>query len=282
MEKMERYVDLHVHTSFSDSIYSPEEVLKKAKEAGLVAVGICDHDSIDGIRKALDFEDEYGVEVIPGVELSSELSSESGNMEVHILGYYLDWTNPRFQALLKTIQEVRVWRAELMVSKLQQLGINLEFKEVLAESGRGSVGRPHIARLMVKHGYVREIQEAFDKYLRFGGPAYVSKYEMHPEEAVAQIKKLHGIPVLAHMKFSPMTEAELGDLVKAGLRGMEVYHARHTEEENRRFLELAEKHNLIITGGSDSHGEEDPIGCIKLPYELLEKLKEERKSLLFG
>jgi hypothetical protein len=275
---MEKYVDLHVHTSFSDSVYSPEEVLKKAKEAGLVAVGICDHDSIDGIKDALYFEDKYGVEVVPGVELSSEL----GNMEVHILGYYLDWNDTRFQALLKTIQEVRVWRAELMVSKLQELGVNLEFKEVLAESGKGSVGRPHIARLMLRHGYVSEIQEAFDKYLKFGGPAYVSKYEMHPEEAVAQIKKLHGIPVLAHMKFSPMSEADLERLIKAGLMGMEVYHARYSEEESDHFLELAKKYNLVITGGSDSHGEEDPIGCVKLPYELVERLKNERKSILFG
>jgi hypothetical protein len=277
MEKMEGYVDLHVHTSFSDSIYSPEEVLRRAKEAGLVAVGICDHDAVGGIERALALEDEYGVEVIPGVELSSEL----GNMEVHILGYYLDWTDARFRALLKTIQEVRVWRAELMVSKLQRLGINLELKEVLAESGTGSIGRPHIARVMVRHGYVGEIQEAFDKYLKYGGPAYVGKYEMTPEQAIAQIKKLCGIPVLAHMKFSEMTPPEFERLVKAGLRGLEVYHAKHTPEESQRYLELARKYDLLVTGGSDNHGEEDPIGCVKLPYGLVEQLKEERESILF-
>jgi hypothetical protein len=275
---MKRYVDFHVHTSFSDSIYSPEEVLKRAKEAGLVAIGICDHDSTGGLKAAFDLEDEYGVEVIPGVELSSEM----GNMEVHILGYYLDWADARFQALLKTIREVRVWRAELMISKLQDLGVNLEFKEVLAESGKGSISRLHIARLMLRHGYVNTIQEAFDKYLKFGGPAYVSKYEMSPEEAIAQVKNLRGIPVLAHMKFSPMSEAQLEGLIGAGLKGMEVYHARHAEEENKRFLELAKKYNLIVTGGSDSHGDEDPIGCIKLPYELVERLKGERKSILLG
>jgi hypothetical protein len=275
---MERYVDLHVHTSFSDSVYSPEEVLKRAKEAGLVAVGICDHDSVGGLRDALNFEDRYGVEVIPGVELSTELD----NTEIHLLGYYIDWTDAQFQALLKTIQEVRVWRAELMVSKLRDLGINLEFKEVLAESGKGSVGRPHIARLMVKHGYVSEIQEAFDEYLKYGGPAYVGKYEMHPREAIAHITKLRGIPVLAHMKFSEIEESKFKELVKAGLRGMEVYHAKHSEEESERFLRLAEKYNLLVTGGSDSHGEEDPIGCVKLPYEFAERLKDDRKRILFG
>jgi hypothetical protein len=274
---MEKYADLHVHTSFSDSIYSPEDVMRIAKEAGLAAVGICDHDTIEGIKGAMEFEDKYGVEVIPGIEMSSEL----GNTEVHILGYFFDWKSVQFRALLKTIQEVRTWRAEIIVAKLQKLGFNIHFSEVLAEAGGGTIGRPHIARLLLKYGYVKDQQEAFEKYLKFGGPAYVGKYEMYPEQAIEQIKKMYGVPVLAHMKFSEMSESDFERLIKAGLKGLEVYHARHNEEEREKFLKIAQKYKLIITGGSDSHGPEDPIGCAKVPYEYVQQLKAEKKSILF-
>ncbi len=276
---MEEYADLHVHTNFSDSVYSPEEVLIHAKEAGLAAVGICDHDSIRGVQGALELEDKYGVEVVPGIELSTEL----GNTEVHMLGYFYDWKDKHFQALLKTIQEVRVWRAELMVVKLQNLGFNINFEDVLAEAGKGAVGRPHIARLMLKRGYIKEYQEAFDKYLKFGMPAYVGKYEMHPKDAIAQIKKLKGIPVIAHMKYSEMSPAEFEELLNAGLRGIEVYHSMHSAEDNKKFMEIANKYDLIVTGGSDSHGPEDQVGSVRVPYSIsVERLKAERKSILFG
>ena len=274
---MERVADLHVHTTYSDSIYSPEQVLRIAKERGLAAIGICDHDSVSGIEEALELESRYGVEVVPGIELSTEYR----NMEVHILGYFMDWNDLQFQALLKTIQEVRKWRAELMVTKLRQLGFNLEFEEVLAESDKGAVGRPHIARLMVKKGYVATMDEAFEKYLKYGGPAYVPKYNMLPEEAVRLVRKLRGIPVLAHPKFSPLSEEEIEYLISQGLRGIEAYHARHTPEEAQQYVALAEKYGLLITGGSDSHGEEDPIGCVRLPYEHVRRLKEERKRMVF-
>jgi len=275
---MSKLVDMHVHTSYSDSTYSPEKVLRVSKEAGLAAVGICDHDSVDGIREALEFEDRYGVEVVPGIELSTE----HRNMEIHILGYFFDWNDLQFQALLKTIQEVRKWRAEMMVTKLQQLGFDIEFDEVLAESKKGAVGRPHIARVMLKRGYVGTLDEAFDQYLKYGGPAYVPKYNMIPEEAVRLIKKLRGISVLAHPKFSNLTEEEIEQLIKAGLKGIEAYHARHTPEETQEYLELAKKFDLLVTGGSDSHGDEDPIGCVKIPYEHVQRLKEERKKIVFG
>lgn len=275
---MEKCVDMHVHTNFSDSVYTPEQVMKRSKEVGLAAVGICDHDSIDGVKGALEFENKYNVEVIPGIEMSSEL----GNTEVHILGYFFDWTDSQFHALLKTIQEVRAWRAELMITKLQNLGFDLDLNDIYTESVKGSIGRPHIARAMLKRGYVKDFQEAFDKYLKHGGPAYVSKYEMHPEHAITQIKKLRGIPVLAHMKYSEMSEEDFRKLVKAGLKGLEVYHSQHSPEESKKFLEIAEKHNLLITGGSDSHGPDDEIGSVRVPYEYVERIKDERKSILFG
>ncbi len=276
---MEGYADLHVHTNFSDSVYSPEEVLIHAKEAGLAAVGICDHDSIGGVQEALELEDKYGVEVVPGIELSTELK----NMEVHMLGYFYDWKDKHFQALLKTIQEVRVWRAELMVVKLQNLGFNISFEEVINETGSGAVGRPHIARLMLKKRYIKDYQEAFDKYLKFGMPAYVGKYEMHPKDAIAQITKLKGIPVVAHMKYSEMSQAEFEELLNAGLKGIEVYHTMHGPEENKKYMDVANKYGLIVTGGSDSHGPDEQVGSVKVQYSVsVERLKAERKSILFG
>jgi hypothetical protein len=270
---MERTADLHVHTYYSDSTYSPERVLQLAKEQGLAAVGICDHDSISGVEEALKLEASYGVEVVPGIELSAEYR----NKEVHILGYFLDWKDSRLRALLKTIQEVRLWRAELMVSKLQGLGLDLEFDEVLAESKKRVVGRPHIARVLVRKGYVSSIDEAFERYLKLGAPAYVPKYNMLPEEAVRLVRKLGGVPVLAHPKFSPLVEEEIERLVKHGLRGIEVYHTKHTPEETECYAELARRHGLLVTGGSDSHGEDEPVGCVRVSYECVQQLKDERK-----
>lgn len=273
---MGKNADLHVHTCFSDGIYSPEEVLRKAKEAGLSAVGICDHDSVKGIEEAIELEDRYGVEIIPGIEMSTELH----NQEIHILGYLFDWMNSHFRALLKTIQEVRFWRAELIITKLQDLGLNLDFDEVKREASSESIGRPHIARLMVKKGYVATQDEAFEKYLRAGAPAYVGKYEMLPEDAITKIKEMRGIPVLAHPKFSVLPSEEFERLVKLGLRGVEVYHSRQTLEESDSYLEMARKYGLLITGGSDSHGEEDPIGCVKIPYSYVIELKKEKLRML--
>ncbi|MEW6222910.1 MAG: PHP domain-containing protein [Candidatus Hadarchaeota archaeon] len=275
---MEKYADLHVHTSASDSIYTADAVLRVAKEAGLAAVGICDHDSIDGIRAALELEEKYGVEVVPGIELSTEVAEH----EVHILGYFYEWEDMKFQALLRTIQQVRIWRAEVMVKKLQQLGFEMEFKEVLDQAAGGSVGRPHIAKVMLTHGYVKTMDEVFEKYLRYGGPAWVGKYEISPEEAITQIKKLRGVPVLAHPKYSPYNDGDLSGLVKTGLMGIEVYHSRHSPQESEKYLQMAREHDLIITGGSDSHGAEDPVGSVKVPYESVEKMKNARRKLLFG
>jgi predicted metal-dependent phosphoesterase TrpH len=253
-------------------------VVSCARDRALAAIAVCDHDSVDGIRAAIEAEGKYDVEVVPGIELSTEI----GDMEVHILGYFYEWENKQFQALMKTIQQVRIWRAELMVSKLRQLGFNMDFQEVLREAEGGSIGRPHIARVMLRRGYVKDNEEAFGKYLKYGAPAYVDKYEMSPEQAIYQITRLKGVPVLAHPKFSPFGEDVLARFVKSGLKGIEVYHSRHSEAESRQYLGLAEKYGLIATGGSDSHGDEDPIGCARVPYEAVEKLKAERRKLLFG
>jgi len=192
------FADLHVHTNASDGESDPEEVVKRASEAGLAAIGIADHDSVSGIEKALKVSKKYGVEVIPGIELSSELKET----EIHMLGYLINWHDKPFQDLLRIIQGIRMWRAGVMVTRLNDLGINISFKEVLVEAGTGSIGRPHIARVMLKHGYVKTWDEAFERYLRIGCPAYVGEYAMAPAEAIQACLRICGSPVLAQPGFS--------------------------------------------------------------------------------
>ncbi|MDI6643133.1 MAG: PHP domain-containing protein [Candidatus Hodarchaeaceae archaeon] len=273
----QKFADLHIHTSASDGTYSAEEVLRRAKEAGLAAVGIADHDSVEGIRAALEVDEKYGVEVIPGIELSSE----HGETEIHILGYFLDWDDRQFRALLDTIQKIRLWRAEVIVGKLQRLGIDISFEEILSEAKGGSIGRPHIVRVMLRHGHVKTPDEAFERYLRYGRPAYVGKYELGLEDAIKLIRKLRGVPVLAHPVFSNVDD-RLPELIKIGLRGIEAYHSRQDQPTSKRYAEFAQKYGLIVTGGSDSHGAEDPIGCVRVPYDVVQQLKSERKSIMLG
>jgi len=271
---VQRFADLHVHTRASDGKYAPEEVVRQAREAGLAAMGISDHDSVGGIEEALEAGEKFGVEVIPGIELSSEL----GTREVHILGYFIDWRDRKFQVLLNIIQDVRKWRARKMVEKLQGLGLDITYEEVLEEAGDAkAICRPHIARVMLKHGHVEEFQDAFDRYLKNDGPAYVKRYEMPPSDAIQSIRRVGGIPVLAHPVFAQADEM-LPAYIELGLRGLEAYHIKHDEEASRRYEELARRYNLLITGGTDAHGPDDPVGTVRIPYEYVERLKAAHKA----
>ncbi len=269
----QKFVDLHVHTNASDGEYPADEVIRQASEVGLAAVGIADHDSVDGIDAALEAGEKFCVEVIPGIELSSEL----GTSEIHVLGYFIDWHDKKLRVLLNIIQDVRKWRARKMVEKLQGLGLDIAYDEVLAEAGDAkAICRPHIARVLLKHGYIEKFQDAFDLYLKSDGPAYVKRYEMSPADAIQTVRRVGGIPVLAHPIFAQADEM-LPAYVELGLRGLEVYHIKHDESANRRYEELARKYGLLITGGTNSHGSKDPVGTVRVPYELVEKLKAEHK-----
>lgn len=266
---VQKFADLHVHTQASDGEYSPEEVVRQAREAGLAAMGISDHDSVGGIEEALQAGEKFGVEVIPGIELSSEL----GTREIHMLGYLIDWRNRKFRVILNIIQDVRKWRAQKMVEKLQGLGLDITYDEVLEEAGDAkSICRPHIARVMLKHGHVEEFQDAFDRYLRNDGPAYVKRYEMSPSDAIQTIRGVGGIPVLAHPVFAQADEM-LPAYIELGLRGLEAYHIKHDEETSKHYEGLARRYELLITGGTDAHGPDDPVGTVRVPYELVERLK---------
>lgn len=267
-----KFVDMHVHTSASDGELSPEEAVKTASELELAAIAVADHDTVDGIDEALAAGKKYGVEVIPGVELSSEF----GPVEVHILGYFIDWRDKKFRAELHKFQEARKVRAKKMVEKLRRLGVAIPYEEVVAAAGDGVIGRPHVAQVMVKHGYVKSKDEAFERYIGEGKPANVPKYRLSPKEAIQMIHRIGGVAVLAHPVFSQVNDL-LHDLVEFGLDGIEVYHSEHDSAAVEHYEGLANDLRLLIAGGTDSHGRDVPLGSIKVPYELLEKIKAKHK-----
>ena len=266
-----KFADLHFHTRVSDGWHTPEEMVKKASEAGLAAIAITDHDSIDGVRPAIWAGEKYGVEVIPGVELSSQI----GDKELHILSYFINWHDKWFWNKLSSLQEFRRKRARKIVERLQDLEIDISYNMVIARAA-GVIGRPHIASLMVERGYVRTMQEAFDRYLGVGHAAYAMKYPLSPAKAIRMIQRAGGVPALAHPLFARADDV-LPELVEQGLRGIEVYHTKHDAQTIEHYEQLAQKYNLLIVGGSDSHGSEDvPVGSIRIPYSHVERLKEEQ------
>jgi predicted metal-dependent phosphoesterase TrpH len=265
-------VDLHIHTKFSDGMLSPRDVVLGAKKAGLTAIAITDHDTVEGIDAAIEEGKKIGIQVVPGIELTTDYKKE----EVHILGYFIDHKDSDFLALLTLIRDDRVKRIYKTTEKLKALGVNIDPDEVIAlADDKGSVGRPHIARMLIKKGFVRTMQEAFSRYLDHTGPAYVPHFKLDPFEAVEAIKKAKGIPVLAHPGISP-NDGIIDELVPKGLKGIEVYYWRHSAAQVGHYLAIAKKHGLLVTGGSDFHGSimrDVQIGDATLPDEEFKKLE---------
>ena len=280
-----KLIDLHVHSSASDGSYPPAEVVRYAKEGGLTAMALTDHDTVDGLPEAVAAGETLGVEVIPGVEISAQFPG--GTM--HILGLYVDYHNGRLDERLAVLKQARLDRNPRIINKLNALGISITMARVEEISGGGQVGRPHIARALMEVGYVQDLQEAFDRYLGWRKPAYVSKFRFPPEQALAMIKEAKGIPVLAH----PFTLNQgsayalknvIIELKGLGLAGLEVFYSDHTPEQIALYLKLARELNLLITGGSDYHGLNKPeitLGSMpsqdKLTYNLVEALKAWRR-----
>ncbi|MCD5401699.1 PHP domain-containing protein, partial [candidate division NPL-UPA2 bacterium] len=210
----EQYIDLHVHTHFSDGSFSPQEVVECAVKNNLMAIGITDHDSLKGIGPALTSSRKYRLEVVPGVELTAE----ADNKEIHILGYYIDWCDKGLRDKLRMLREVRVERAKKMVGKLQELGVDIFFPEVEGVAKGGAIGRLHLAQVILQAGYVYSVEEAFRKYIGDRAPAYIKKYRFTPEEAMKLIVGVGGIPVLAHPSLLGDDEL-IPRLIKDGLRG---------------------------------------------------------------
>jgi hypothetical protein len=264
-----KLADLHIHTQASDGWLAPSVAVEQANRAGLAAISIADHDSVAGIEAAIEAGKKHGVEVIPGVELSSGFEGR----ELHILGYFIDWRDKWLQGKLLTIQEARIDRAKRILEKLRGLDINISYNVTIVIAG-GAVRRPKIAQAILDRGYVRTVQEAFERYLGIDKPAYVEKYPLQPAEAIRIIQKAGGIAALAHPVFA-RTDEVLPELVDQGLQAIEVYHSKHDAANTRHFEQLAKKYGLLIVGGSDAHGKEVPVGAVRISYEFVEKLKEE-------
>jgi len=272
-----RYADLHLHTSFSDGTYTPLELVSQSLKAGLSAIAVVDHDTVAGVNPVIAEAQSKELEVLAGIEFSAACN----NQEVHILGYLIDHQDKALLKKLESLKQNRVERVYAMAAKLNKLGVNLDPQSVFALSGNGTVGRLHIARALVKEGLVGSIPEVFQKYIGDNGPAYVLGFRFNPEEAIKFIKDAGGIPVLAH-PYTLNNDELILEFVRLGLMGLEVYYPEHSQGMINFYLELAKKNNLLVTGGSDCHGKAKPevrLGSLKVPYALVEKLKEAKKDL---
>ncbi len=244
-------IDLHLHTLASDGRLTPTELIQLVVKQGLKTVSITDHDSTEGLAEAYEAAKEFPhLRIIPGIEMSADLP---GN-EVHVLGYFLDYHDVEFQATLTEFRRGRVDRAQIMVEKLDALGMHVEWEQVQRFAGDGSVGRPHIALALVEAGYFKEPKEAFKEYLGNDGLAYYDRPKLNPIESVEMIKRVGGVPVLAHPTFMNDMESGITELKKVGLLGMEVYYAQYDDGTVRHLARLAKEYDLIPCGGSDYHG----------------------------
>ncbi|MGH2506786.1 MAG: PHP domain-containing protein [Ktedonobacteraceae bacterium] len=271
---MTQIVDLHTHSTASDGLYTPRELLRMAKEAGLDVLALTDHDTTEGVAEAAEAARAWQIEFIPGVELNTD--SDGG--EVHVLGYLLELTQPAFQKSLKALRDARERRGQCMVEQLNAHGINISWERV-REIAQGSVGRPHVARALLEAGYVQSIGEAFNTYIGKNGVGFVPRPRLTSVDAVRLIDSANGLPVIAHPLTLPGLSKlceQLPELCAAGMVGLETYYGPYTAENERELCELAEAYHLIPTGGSDFHGpgiHPTPLGGRYVPYEAVERLK---------
>jgi len=278
-------IDLHIHTTASDGTFTPEQVVSHAHQLKLKAIAITDHDTVAGSKEALRSGVPHSLGFLTGVEISSTPPpSYPGSGSFHLLGYSIRLDDPNLNRTLEKLQQARKNRNPAIINRLNKLGISITLDEVRKEAGEGQLGRPHIAQLMVKKGVVASINEAFDQFLGTGKPAYVDKQRVECFKAIEIILDAGGVPVLAHpglldYKTEDQLDELVGKLKKAGIQGMEVYYSGHTQDQTRLYAELAQRHGLLMTGGSDFHGAIQPEiemgsgqGDLIVPYELFEKL----------
>lgn len=266
-------IDLHIHSTASDGRFSPAEIVAKSVELGLSVIAITDHDTVNGIAPALLAAQAFPeLEVIPGVEINTDVP----HGEAHMLGYFIDYTNRQLIETLERLRHSRRERAQGMINKLKELGIQLDWRRVQEISGDGAIGRPHLAQAMLEKGYINSIKEAFTKYIGRDGPAYVERPKITPVEAVKLLRQAAGLPVLGHPLTIDNPEAMMAELKKVGLVGIEVYYDSYSGAETARLLSLANQHNLIATGGSDYHGLDDSsetmLGSVAVPPNAAAKL----------
>ncbi|HXT11651.1 MAG TPA: PHP domain-containing protein [Candidatus Angelobacter sp.] len=265
------FADLHLHTNFSDGTYTPEELVSQAAKHKLAAIALTDHDSVEGCERAGDACKALEIEFIPG----SELTAEQADNEIHILGYFLDTKNEKLLAEIAKFQAVRRNRIFEMVERLNGLGVPLQAEDVFRLANCRSPGRPHVARALVKAGLVGSLDEAFERFLKKHRPAWVPKARISAQTAIDLIHQAGGLAVMAHPGLNRSDEV-IPELVEAGMDGIECFHTKHSTLVSEHYLEIADKFNLLVTGGSDCHGMSKGkplIGTVRLPYQHVEKLR---------
>ncbi len=265
--------DLHTHSTFSDGILTPTELIELAYQRGVRIMALTDHDTTEGLPEAFAVAEHYpDFTLIPGIEMSTDVPGS----EVHILGHFIDWGDDQFELQLVRLRESRLGRARRMADKLEQLGKPVSWERVESLAGEGAVGRPHIARALVEAGHVSSVNEAFDLYLSRTGPAYVERERLTPAQVIETLTAVHGLPTLAHPRDLEGLEGLLEELTTAGLIGMEVYYQDYTPDVVERLKGLADRFDLLPLGGSDYHGfgghQQRQPGDIPLPDEPVERL----------
>ena len=274
---MDTYADLHVHSCSSDGTFTPEQLVATALSSGLSCIAIADHDTCAAIDPALQAAVRCDLEIIPAIELTAEHEGR----EIHILGYLLDHHQPYLAEVLQQIRAYRIERVHAIIKKLQAVGVSLSAQSVFALAGEGSVGRLHVARAMVQSGAVATTAEAFYKYIGDRSSAYVSGFQLDVRKAAALIRQAGGIPILAHPH--SLHDDELVEYcILQGIMGLEVFYPEHSQSIINFYLAMAERHGLLVTGGSDCHGDAKPevrLGLIKLEYEYVQALKDKQQAL---
>lgn len=241
-------IDLHTHTNYSDGYYSPDKLIKKVHNQGITVLSITDHDSTNGIAEAMDYANKFGIEIVPGVEISSDIR----DTEVHILGYFIDPKNKELEHYLNFFREERFKRAVRIVKKLNILGLDITIDEVMKFAKNSAVGRPHIAQALLEKGQVKSFFEAFYKYIGNHAPAYERKVHLSPQSAFKIINDAGGLSFIAHP--GNMPEILIKELIDAGVDGIEVIHPSHSPEQVRFYRGIVNEYFLLESGGSDFHG----------------------------
>lgn len=265
-------VDLHTHTTYSDGFYSPGELVRNAKEAGIELLGICDHDNIAGYPEAVEIGKSIGVEVIPGLEISSDIKDK----EIHILAYFFEPDNKELERYLAFFREERLKRAVRIITKLKSLGLYLTIDDVLEKAQNCAVGRPHIAQAMLEKGLISSYFEAFNKYIGNNGPAYEKKVHLSPQSAFKIINDAGGLSFIAHPGFMP--ETLLKELITAGVDGIEVVHPSHSPSMVRFYRGIVNEYFLLESGGSDFHGgkreDEQNLGKYYVNHSVVDAMRQ--------
>ena len=275
-----RIIDLHVHSTESDGTLTPEELVTEAKKAGLSAFALTDHDTCQGVGKAIPYAASAGIELIPGIELSTNYHGK----EVHIVGLYIDTENDELLSKTAEYRKCRSERNALMVEALRKEGLSITMEELVAENPDCVITRANIARFLYEHGQIKSVREAFDRYIGDHCKCYVGRLKVSSSDAVRLIKRAGGIAILAHPLLYGLSSTNLQKLIEelkeAGLDGLEAIYSTYTTGEEQQMKRLANKNGLLISGGSDFHGTNKPDiflgrgrGNLYIPYSILEELK---------